>query len=485
MTTIAIVLYTLAVFVISVTNNWYKGLCLALVLLAVLERPDMPREVFGIPGLNPFNIMLLGVLVGFFINKGKEQLKWTVPSGTNRLWIIYGLICLVAFVRMAMAIDEVSQFHLARGASALGYGSLFKDHFLNIGKWIIPGLLVCYGANTTERRQWMLYSIAITSLLLAAQIISRMMPALIGSEDLGDRALRVLDRNIGYHRVDLAALMGSAAWAFFAVRIASRNAMLSQLLLGGFVMTSLAMALTGGRAGYAAWVLCGAFLCLLRWRKWLLLAPLAIVVLLAAVPGISDRVFQGFSEESHSNYAARGAGEINTVDSQGRDLYSITSGRVILWPVVIKNILESPWIGNGMHGFWRLRVNAQVVDQIGFEYNVGHSHNAFLEFMLDNGLIAFLVVLAFYASVSLKAMKVFVSKTVDPLYSAVAGVALSFVVVQLLACIGSQSLYPAQGTTLMWCAIGLFFSFGYGAQRQEMNAVPQSRFQAYARKDLV
>ena len=55
----------IAVLVIAIMaqKNWYRALCFMLPLLAVLERPDMPRQMLGIGGLNPFNILLGIILV--------------------------------------------------------------------------------------------------------------------------------------------------------------------------------------------------------------------------------------------------------------------------------------------------------------------------------------------------------------------------------------------------------------------------------------
>ncbi|MEM8547585.1 MAG: O-antigen ligase family protein, partial [Pseudomonadota bacterium] len=69
--------YTLLVLFIAwvgtvSTRDWFKALCFALPLIAFLERPDMPRAMFGLPGLNPFNIILLFVLIGWLAQKGRD-----------------------------------------------------------------------------------------------------------------------------------------------------------------------------------------------------------------------------------------------------------------------------------------------------------------------------------------------------------------------------------------------------------------------------
>ena len=47
-------------------KDWYKALCGLILLMGVIEHPDMPRTMFGIQGLNPWNILCIMVLMGFF-----------------------------------------------------------------------------------------------------------------------------------------------------------------------------------------------------------------------------------------------------------------------------------------------------------------------------------------------------------------------------------------------------------------------------------
>ena len=101
-------------------------------------------------------------------------------------------------------------------------------------KWVIPGLLIAHGANTPERRKLAVVAVLITGFCFSAQMIVKMLPALIGGQDLAERALRVLDRDLGYHRVDLAALTAAASWAFYAFRIYASTPLQRLMCLGGF-----------------------------------------------------------------------------------------------------------------------------------------------------------------------------------------------------------------------------------------------------------
>ena len=447
----------------------------------------MPRTLLGISGLNIYNIMLLGVLIGFYFQNAKEKLQWQIPKWINFCLIVYIVVFIIAFLRMEFGFSDYMPFYQTRGTGMPSRGSFFIDYFINPLRWFLPFLLFCYGASTPERQKFGMYAIVATATLFALQIISRMMPALIGGDDLAERALRVLDRNIGYHRVDLAALMAGSAWAVFSLRLAINNWLVKNALLGLFVVITLALLLTGGRTGYAAWGGCGFMLMLLRWRGWLTLAPFGLVLALTMVPGLWERMTEGFTEESHSGYAQQGKGDISAVDDSGRDLYAITSGRITVWPSVINKISEAPLNGYGFHAFRRLDMNRVIEDEYGFAHPVGHPHNAYLQYALDNGVPALIIVLMFFGLVSLRAFGIFLDKSSPPVHQALAGMTLSFAACHAVASMGSQSFYPTQGSVLMWCAFGLFLAAVQYQERSEassVGAVQKSRWEAYRKPQL-
>ena len=43
-------------------RDWFKALCGLILLMAVIQHPDMPKNLLGIQGLNPWNLLLMSVL---------------------------------------------------------------------------------------------------------------------------------------------------------------------------------------------------------------------------------------------------------------------------------------------------------------------------------------------------------------------------------------------------------------------------------------
>ena len=45
-------------------KDWFKSLCGLILLIGIIQHPDMPRNVLGIQGLNPWNLILSHRLPG-------------------------------------------------------------------------------------------------------------------------------------------------------------------------------------------------------------------------------------------------------------------------------------------------------------------------------------------------------------------------------------------------------------------------------------
>ena len=444
------------VVAVMASRNWYRGLCFMLPLLAVLERPDMPREMFGIGGVNPFNILLGWVMVAWFVQRRSDGSRWQADKKITRLFLVYMLIISVSTLRSFIDFGSLAGAYSYIGRSVPSITQYFIDAVINTAKWIIPGLLIAVGANSKERVKLAIVGILLTGSLLSLQVVAKMMPALIGSQDLADRALRVLDRDLGYHRVDLAAITASMAWAFLAARPAFNRAIAPAITIGGFLLCTLAMAATGGRAGMLSWTMCALVLGFLKWRKILFLIPVVAVLALAVVPGLRDRVFEGFGDDDRSGEQLERRAAMGAIDAEGRDRYAITSGRVVVWPMVIEQANKSPIVGFGREGMQRTGIVARLRDELNIT-TFGHPHNAYLQLYLDTGLIGIIFIGWFFWLLVQRSLKVFKDPP-DPMTAMVATMSLSFLVVNLTASLGSQSFYPKQGGTLFWIVIGLTLS---------------------------
>lgn len=416
-------------------RDWYKSLCGLIVLMAVLEHKDMPRTMFDVPGLNPWNLLFFSVLLAWLFQRRREGLRWDLPRAPAVLLslgvgvLLFGLVRLVGDRRSL--IEEMSI------AEAL------SDYLFNPMKWVIVGLMLFDGCR--DRRRLMLGLASIFSLyfLISLQVIRWVVPsgALHGGE-LSSYTVRTLQREIGYHRNDLSTMLAGVSWALLAMVPLVRS---GKHRLGLFVATFVvlfAQILTGGRGGYLAWCTVGLTLGLIRWRRYLVLAPLIVVLFVAIVPSAADRALQGIYTDP-----ATGSDEINAEE--------FTAGRNLLWPRVIETILEAPLIGYGRAAMQRTGLSAwYAASQGDDDAYVNHPHNAYLEMLLDNGVVGLFAALALYGYFVAAALSL-VRDRQSPVFLAVGGLALSLILAQLVGSFTGQSLYPRESTVGMWCATGL------------------------------
>src|SRR6266478_6930968 len=343
-------------------KDWYKSLCALIVLMAFLEHPDMPRSMFGIQGLNPWNLLLLVIILAWLAQRGREGLIGHPPRTFVLLLLAFVAVVTIGFVRLM--IDRQA---LPTDDSTAG---LISEYLVNTLKWIIPGLLLFDGCRSRSRFLWGVFSILSLYVLLSLQVI-RWMPfdALLSQDLLARQSQKILRAETGYYRVDLSVMLAGASWALIAAQSLVVSLHRRTLVLISALSVAFAQALTGGRGGYVAWAVAGLTLTLLRWPRYLLLAPV-LAIALSLVPGVSGRILEGIVDSQTSG-------------SEELDVDTVTAGRNNIWPPVIDKIASEPIVGYGRRAMERTGLSTAIES----EELVIQPHNAYLEMLLENGLV--------------------------------------------------------------------------------------------------
>ncbi len=407
------------------------SLCGLIVLLAFTEHSDMPRKVMGIQGLNPLNVLLLFVVAGWLIQRHGEKLRWDMPRYLNWLLLGYLVVFMVATGRLLLNLQSVSDYYTATRAICEG--------LINTIKWVIPGLLIYHGCRTVKRVKMSLVAICLFHVFVGLQVVINTPISGLWDADLFEMRMR-LGGEIGLTPALLGKVFAGGAWAVLAAGTLTRQKKYRIAAFGAFVMLSLALGLVGSRSAYFAWMVVGGLMCLLRWRKQLILAPIGAVILFAVLPTVTQRMSSGF-------------GQTNLSGRQVSNMHLITSGRNLIWPYVIDKISQAPVFGHGRDAMRSTGLTKMLSRNVGEGEAVGHAHNAYLNLTLEAGVAGLAVVMLFYATVVFLAAGLF--RRQDPLYVAVGGVALAILTGHLAACIGSQNFWPQEGDIGIWCAIGL------------------------------
>ena len=434
-------------------KDWFKSLCGLILIMAFMEHEDMPNSIFGIQGFNLWNLLFLGIFLAWLVNRRREGLTWDMPWHINVLLLLQLVIILLGFGRMVLDRSLLEDSLL----------SLTSERLFNTIKWVLPGVMLFDGCRTRHRLILAIACLLGLYFLVAVQLVWRI-PASGALEPETYQSIHIRMRfcqELGYSACNLSAMLAGASWAILASKQLVHRKMFKALLWAAAGIILFGQALTGGRAGYVAFASTGFMLCILKWRKYLVLAPVTLIFILLMFPGVLNRLSFGFGQTNISGESGLGR--------EGRAV--LTSGRSEFWPVVVDAISKSPLIGYGREGTTRSGVSDYLLSEFGQGFGVGHPHNMYLQWIIDNGIVGFVPIVLFYGIVLIYAMRLF--NDTDALCSAVGGIGLSLVVAQLVAGMGSQYFYPQTSTTGMWFSI--FLVFRCHVERQPKKPVPAFR----------
>jgi len=393
---IRITLLTLLVAYLSVYawKDWFRGACWLVLLMAIFQHPDMPKAVGGVPGLNHWNFLFLNVIFSWMLNRKKEKLTWEMPSHLNFLMFLYSFFIIVSVIRYLNDPSGVIELVGTFGGSYDLGSSAVNEYLINCFKWVLPSIVIFDGCRTRKQYNFAVVMLALMFVLLAVQVIKAMKFGSLGmsGEGLQRRALKVISRNVGYHRVNMSMMMSGAFWLVFCLKEFVSKKTHFYIIIPSCIGILLATVMTGGRTGYATWAILGIIFCLFKWRKYLWFSPLVLILILVLAPSAVDRFTQGILPASDTELVS------NTTDftDDNVDIESVTSGRVIAWPLVWESIKEAPFFGYGREAMKNIGITRQIMIEHGTGETFPHPHNLYLQWIQDNGFIGGIPVFIFY-----------------------------------------------------------------------------------------
>jgi hypothetical protein len=452
-------------FTLYVWKDWWKALCFLVFMMVFVERPDMPKSVFGIPGLNPWNLLLAFVMSAAFLSSERSHTK-DIKIETKVVFLFwwYVGVILISFVRGVIDTQGIVEFATLMGRNINSKQGMFIDDVVNVIKYMLPGIFFYYGCNSMERFKLGLLSVLLLNLFIALLIIKSVsFGYLTDGYSLQKAAKRVIERDIGYHRSDLAVLLGGGAWALYAYRNLFKSTFLALCTNISVILATIAILLTGGRIGLGSWAVTITLLSYLRWRKFFVIAPIFAVLMIGSIPAVQERLLQGFGAQDDIVEIKDKKTDtvIETTDPE-TDMTSVTSGRTIIWPYVIEKIGESPIYGYGRHAMQRTGLSLDTAIEL--QHPFPHPHNAYLQLLIDNGWLLSVPVFYFYFLMLKYSISLFRDDS-SKIYIAAGGASIAFIVAQLVGGIAGQSFYPMTSHVSMWCVIGLMLRVYYERER--------------------
>jgi len=430
------------------------GVVLLILLMPISSSRVFPHAMFGVTGLNPLNLLLVGTFGSCLLHGVSDgSLRRFAPRPLQWLYILPILVAgalgsrHVGDIAPAFFMYDQVEFH-----DAAGY---VRDFVAKPMSLVIFALLVGAAVSKSKKPEKFLVPTLISIWVMGSMVIVFVSQSGVALGQLASDESREFLSPLGLHANDLGRLYAVAYALLLFTWAESKDTGLRLALLASMGMVVVALVLTFSRGAFLGFIVVNVLF--LLWRrnaKALMFFGLLAASAALLLPGaVYDRVESGF----------------------GSGLDAISAGRIEgLWLPLLPDVLRSPIYGNGLGSIlWSEAMRTGIGVTIP---GVAQAHNAYLEIVLDMGIVGLIFVCAYFVHV----FKGFRALSVDPVLSpnlrgfyqgAAAGLA-SF----LVAGIAGSYLTPRPEQIFLWLAIGMM----YGQRARKTGDLNASRQYAQA-----
>jgi len=315
----------------------------------------------------------------------------------------------------------------------LGY---LRDFVVKPLLLVLFALLVAAAAARSARPERFLVPAVASVWVLGLLVIGYVLQSGIALGELASNESREFLSMLGLHANDLGRLF-AVAYALLLFSWAACSApVLRVALLASMALAVVAMMLTFSRGAFVAFLV--ANLLFVAWRRnagaWAFLGLLALAGLLLLPEAVYERVSIGFDGDANS----------------------VSTGRIKnLWLPLLPETLRSPVFGNGL-GYVLWSDTMRSADGLHVQ-GATHPHNAYLQALLDMGVVGLALLCAYYAHVwrRLRALAADASLS-PPLRGFYLGAAAALAAV-LVSDLTDSSLLPRPEHVYLWFAIGMMY----------------------------
>ena len=435
----AVLLCVAAVVSVFTVRDFRVGVLVMILIMPVSSSYIFPRSMFGVTGLNPLNLLLIGTFASYLLA--------SMPDGSVKrfmpLWIlpIYILPIVLAglngmgnikLIPSVFFLTETIDFH-----DNIGY---LRDNVLKPLIIVMYALMVGAAYSRSRDPQNFLKPAIASIWIMALLAISFFLNSGLKFGQLASEYARQFFSPLGMHANDLGRLYATAFGILLFTWDTTRRPLLKTVLFFTIGVVCVALLLTFSRAAIISLVIISSIYLLSRRNmKTMFTAALAIPAVLFLMPGaIWYRLEMGVD----SGAAGMSAGRVTDI-----------------WEPLLPQLMVKPFFGHGLQSV--LWAPAMRMDEM---FAVTHPHSAFLGAFLDFGIVGALLLIAFWFTIWKGFRKLSKDKDLQPQERGFfEGAAASLVAFMAAGFVGS-SLTPVPEQAFLWLAVGMMF--GVHAKRQ-------------------
>lgn len=420
--------------------DYRVGVVALILIMPVSNTYLFPRQLFGITGFSPENLILLGTAGVYFLKKIFSQAGPLKVSG-GFFWF-YVLPLVLAGLWGAAHTHKIFPGYFVDGQIKYSAPAPYlRDVVLKPLFFLLYGYLVAAAARDSKRPELLLVPFVGSMLVMVTVVFYGAAASGLGLAGLADSTNRQALNVVGMHANELGPmLVTGVVFVLFA-----QAGLKSSWAKAGcwFVVSIAAMAvmLTFSRAAFLALVIAAGFYFFgARNGVRLLAGVLVISVVGMLLPQeVIDRVTEGFQP---------GAADVQSMSKTDK----LTAGRVAgIWLPVLGDIASSPVIGRGlMSMLWSDASWSGITPHL-----VSHPHNAYLRGLMDMGFVGLGLVLFGVYLLWLRMRRISLDPRAPSWLAALARGGAVAIVAYSVICVTGSSWLPVPMQIMLWGGFGL------------------------------
>ncbi len=430
----AVILCVALVASLFVIVDFSAGVVMLIVIMPIAQRMFFPRAMFGITGLNPFNLLLGVTLVSFGVRElARGGMRGFVP---RPLFWLYVLPLAAAGMLGSQHVNEIAaQLRELEAVPFDTAGGYLRDMVMRPLFMVLFGLFVAAAVMRSREPEKFLTPMLVSVWTMGLMVIFFVAKEGVGLGELSSENFRQFFGPLGMHANDLGRLYMVAYALLLFTWGSTQRTTLKLVLFVSMMLMTVALVLTMSRGAMLGFALVNLMFLFSRRTAGNFIFAFAIVaVLLVLMPdSVWDRLGTAFSGDMGKSSAGR-------TDQ--------------IWEPLLPELWRSPIWGNGLGSImWSDAMRSGTI------FEVTHPHNAYLQVALDMGVLGTLATFAYLVHVWRGFTKLARDSALSPTLRGFFNGGRAGLAGFLLAGVAGSSLQPVPEQSFLWLAIGMMYGF--------------------------
>lgn len=424
--------------------DYRVGTVLVLVLIHISGTVFIPRELGGVQGLNPINLLILGTIFSYVISHagtGKLSIPWT-PSLFYYYVLPFMLAALLGMTKVHLIPQAFETMKLVSFSSGSGY---FRDMFIKPCFAILGAFFLALAVQEAKNPARYIHVITAGCVLLAGAVLGAFVLSGASIGMLSGSNARGFLSVLGMHANEISLSL-NLGYALLLFSLTGQKGISRTITFIALPIIAIAVLMTFSRAGIAAFLFVNSVFLVRRRHLGALIAFTMIGLLLGLIffEPIMERLTTG-------------------VDTGNRA--EISAGRLDKIWLPLLDDLSPMWLFP--HGPSAIMWSKPLLD--GRMLFAGHTHSAYLGLIYDYGFILGALIVGFLLHL-FREFRQYAKAESDPaLRHLFEGACVALLVIALQG-ISDDRFTPTIAQTPLWCAVGILIGRGgLGAKKTQAN----------------